>query len=151
MEKKTITLRSKKSKYVRSFISSSVFVVLSFKLLLLTGSFLWLIPMLIFILGMAASFIPLLPNQSYLKVDTPGITIRSMFKTIHIKWDEVENFYSEKKANRYVVSFSFIQKKYNYMNLENLTGKKERLPDDYGMEADKLADLLEYYRIRHSY
>jgi hypothetical protein len=102
----------------------------------------------LFILSSVASLIPLLPNQSYLKMDNLGITIKSMFQTIEIKWAEVENFYTEKKSRRDVVAFRFIDKKINYLNFKNIYSKTECLPDDYGMKAEELADLLEYRRIR---
>jgi hypothetical protein len=148
MQENLILFRSKRSKYIRSLISSVIFLVLSIKLLLITGSFLWLVPAILFSLAGIASFIPLLPNQSYLKLDNLGITIRSMFRTIEVQWVEVENFYTERKNQRDVVAFRFTNKKITYLNLNNLVSKTECLPDDYGMQAAELADLLEYYRIR---
>jgi hypothetical protein len=148
MKENAIFLRSRRSKYVRSLVSSVIFTVLSIKLLLITGSLLWLVPFLLFTLAAAASFIPLLPNQSYLALDIPGITIKSMFKTIRIQWHEIENFYTERKNQRDVVAFRFIRKKTNFLNVKNLYSETECLPDDYGMKAAELADLLEYYRIR---
>jgi hypothetical protein len=150
MENNIIFLRSKRSKYLRSLVSSGVFLVLSIKLFIMSGTFIWLLPAMIFLLAGIASLIPLLPNQSYLKVDNLGLTIRSMFKTISIGWSEVENFYSEKKNRRDIVSFRLNEKKINFLNLENIYTKNERLPDNYGMNAAELADLLEYYRIRHT-
>jgi hypothetical protein len=148
MNENLILLKSRRSKYLRSLVSSVVFSVLSIKLLLISGSLLWLIPSVLFVLAGIASFIPLLPNQSYLRLELPGITIRSMFRTIKIQWNEVENFYTERKNQRDVVAFKFTKKKTNYLNIKNLYSKTECLPDDYGMKAGELADLLEYHRIR---
>jgi hypothetical protein len=146
--KENLFFRSNRSKYIRSFVSSAVFTVLSIKLLFISGSFLWLLPAVFFILAGTASLIMILPNQSYLKLDEMGITIRSMFRTINIAWHEVENFYIQRKNMRDVVAFNFTQKNLNYLNFANLVSKNENLPDDYGMKAGELADLLEYYRIR---
>jgi hypothetical protein len=71
-----------------------------------------------------------------------------MFRTIEIQWNEVENFYTERKNQRDVVAFRFINKKTTYLNVKNLYSETECLPDDYGMKAADLTDLLEYYRIR---
>jgi hypothetical protein len=148
MKQDPILLKSRRSKYIKSLVSSVIFSVLGIKLLLITGSLLWLIPTLLFVLSGIASFIPLLPNQSYLVLDSLGITIKSMFRTIEIQWNEVENFYTERKNQRDVVAFRFINKKTTYLNVKNLYSETECLPDDYGMKAADLADLLEYYRIR---
>jgi hypothetical protein len=148
MSDNLILLKSRRSKYIRSLVSSLIFSALSIKLIFVAGSLLWLFPAVLFVLAGIASFIPLLPNQSYLKLEIAGIKIRSMFRTIEISWDEVEGFFTERKNQRDVVAFRYINKRTNYMNLKNLYSQTECLPDDYGMKASELADLLEYYRIR---
>lgn len=151
MKEEHIHLKSQKSKYFISLISSILFGVLSIKLMVISSSYILLLAVLFFSLASAASFIPMLPNQSFLRIEKPGLTIRSMFKTIYIAWHEVEQFYIEKRNNKEIVVFSFFEKKKTYLNVENLIGKKEVLPDNYGMNVRELTDLLEYYRIRYSY
>jgi hypothetical protein len=98
-----------------------------------------------------ASLIPMLPNQSYLKLDKHGFTVRSMFQTVKIAWHEVESFASTKRSHKEIVTYSYVnktKKNRNYINVENLIGKVEVLPDVYGMQAGELAELLERFRIR---
>lgn len=149
----SVTLKTEKSKYLRSFVSSVIFSILSIHFI--SGS----IPVLgyaftgFFIFSAIASLIPMFPNQSFLNLDVHGFTIRSMFKTAKIKWHEVESFESAKRNMRDTVVYTFVNKgveNRNYMNLENLLGKKEVLPDNYGMKAGELAELMEYYRLRYS-
>jgi len=91
----------------------------------------------------------LIPNQSYLRLDNMGLTIRSMFKTINIGWNELESFYTYRRFSKDIVAFSYKEKKCNYMNVENLVSSNEVLPDSYGLDPTELADLLEKYRIRY--
>lgn len=146
-----IVLRSRRSKYLRSLISAIVFTLFGLKLVMQTHSTVGWIIAVVFGFAAIASFIPVLPNQSYLKLDKYGFTIRSMFQTIKIRWSEVENFEAAKRYHKKTVIYSFDKKKRTYVNVENLIGKKEMLPDVYGMDAQALADLMEGFRIRFSY
>ncbi|MCU7495404.1 MAG: hypothetical protein HF314_10230 [Ignavibacteria bacterium] len=146
-----IVLRSQRSKYFRSLLSSLIFTSFGVKLIMQAHSTVgWMIA-LVFGFAAVASLIPLLPNQSYLKLDKYGFTIRSMFQTIKVKWHEVENFEAAKRYHKKTVIYSFDRKKRNYVNVENLIGKKEMLPDVYGMDAQALADLMESFRVRFGY
>ena len=146
-----IVLRSRRSKYFRSLLSSLVFTAFGFKLIMQAHSTAGWIIAIVFGFAAIASLIPLLPNQSYLKLDKYGFTIRSMFQTVKVKWHEVENFEAAKRLNKESVTFSFENKTRNYLNVENLIGKREVLPDIYGMEAQALAELMEDFRKRFSY
>ncbi|HEX2869051.1 MAG TPA: hypothetical protein VHO03_18565 [Ignavibacteriales bacterium] len=146
-----IVLRSGKSKYLRSLISSLAFTAFGIKLAAESHSALGWIIAVVFAFAALASLIPVLPNQSYLKLDKHGFTIRSMFQTVKVRWNEVENFEAQKRYSKMSVVYSFLRKTRNYVNIENLMGKKEVLPDIYGMEAQALADLMENFRIRYSY
>lgn len=146
-----IVLHSGRSKYFRSLISSLAFTAFGIKLVMQTHSALGWIIAIVFGFAALASIIPVFPNQSYLKLDKYGFTIRSMFQTIKVRWNEVENFEAQKRYSKKTVVYSFLKKKRNFVNVENLVGKKEVLPDIYGMEANALAELMENFRIRYSY
>lgn len=150
MQTNDLLLRSKKAKYARSLISSLMFMTLCIKFMSLHDSFLWLPFIILFALAAIASGISLFPNQSYIKLDDMGITIRSMFKTINIKWNELECFYTDKRFSKTIVVFSLKGKNHNYLNVENLVSANEVLPDSYGLDPAELAALLEKYRINHS-
>lgn len=150
MEFQDILLKSKKSKYAKSLISSLMFMSLCIKFMIMHDSLLWLPLIILFALSSLASAICLIPNQSYIRLDNAGLTIRSMFKTINICWNELEGFYTDRKYSKTIVAFSYKQKKYNHLNIENLVKANEVLPDSYGLNAADLAALLEKYRIRFS-
>lgn len=146
-----IVLRSGRSKYFRSLLSSLAFTAFGIKLAMQSHSAIGWVIAIVFGFAALASLIPILPNQSYLKLDKYGFTIRSMFQTNKIRWNEVENFEAQKRYSKRSVVYSFLKKKRNYVNVENLVGKQEMLPDIYGMEAHALAELMEDFRIRYSY
>ncbi|MGE5350514.1 MAG: hypothetical protein ACM3P0_00415 [Acidobacteriota bacterium] len=146
-----IVLRSTRSKYFRSLISSLAFTAFGFKLATDSHSSIGWVIAIVFGFAAIASLIPVLPNQSYLKLDKYGFTIRSMFQTVKVRWNEVENFEARKRYSKKAVVYSFGKKKRNFVNIENLVGKKEVLPDVYGMDAQALVDLMENFRIRYSY
>lgn len=146
-----ILLRSTRSKYFRSLISSLAFTAFGFKLAMQSHNSLGWIIATVFGFAAIASLIPVLPNQSYLKLDKYGFTIRSMFQTVKVRWNEIESFEARKRYSKKTVVYSFFKKKRNFVNVENLVGKQEVLPDIYGMEAQALADLMENFRIRYSY
>jgi len=106
-----LKLKSKKSKYIKSLFSALIFVMFGLKLIMQTGSIAgWLITV-IFGFAAIASLIPLLPNQSYLKIDKNGFMVRSMFQNIKILWNEVESFDTAKKNFRDTVIYSFKERK----------------------------------------
>lgn len=147
-----MTLYSKKMKYFRSLASSLIFMAFGARLAIYSGSIAGWIIALFFGFAAIASLIPVLPKQSFLKIDVHGFTIRSMFRNIRIKWNEVESFEASKRNLKDIVTYSYINKaSKNYVNVENLIGKREVLPDIYGMNARDLADLMEYYRIRSGF
>ncbi len=144
-----LILRSRKTKYIKSLIAALTFTAFGIKLIHTTGSIAGWIIVLFFGFAAIASLIPVLPKQSYLKIDLRGFTVRSMFQTIKINWHEVENFEAVKRNFKSAVTYSYKNKThFNYMNVENIFGKKEVLPDVYGMEAKELAELLERFRIK---
>ncbi|MGE5679422.1 MAG: hypothetical protein ACM34K_00945 [Bacillota bacterium] len=148
---KIVILKSEKSKYFQSFVSSLVCTAFGIGMGIYKDSTIgWMIAG-VFSFAAIASLIPMLPNQSYLKLDKYGFTIRSMFQTVKIAWHEVESFASAKRSNKDIVVYSYInktKKNRNYINVENLIGKVEVLPDVYGMNAESLAELLEDFRLR---
>lgn len=144
-----LVLRSRKSGYLKSLLSSAIFTALSVKLASAGAPAAGWILAVFFGLAAISSLIPLLPNQSYLSLDIEGFTIKSMFKTIRIEWNDVRHISPVKRNRRHVVSFIFKEdspRRRNYLNLENLVGKREVLPDNYGLKPAALAKLMEDFR-----
>ncbi|MDP4176690.1 MAG: hypothetical protein Q8933_22120 [Bacteroidota bacterium] len=148
---KIVILKSEKLKYFKSFLSSLTCTAFGIGMVLYKDSTIGWIIAAFFGFAAIASFIPMLPNQSYLKLDKYGLTIRGMLQTVKIAWHEVENFASTKRSHKEIVTYSYVnktKKNRNYINVENLIGKVEVLPDVCGMQAGELAELLERFRIR---
>ncbi len=106
-----------------------------------------------FLAGAILSFLMLSPDRNHLLLAPNGFTVRSMFKSLNFRWEEVEEFHtmSVKGATMVVYSLSpqgklrFTESAWRKLN-KALSGGDESLPDTYGMSADALADLMNQWK-----
>src|SRR5262249_30263132 len=93
------------------------------------------------------------PESSYLRIDSQGFTIVSLFRARSYRWSEVETFCMAKvKYGRFVVfdvsptyRGRWLLRKINTA----FSGYEELLPDTYGKSAKELAALLNAYKLRY--
>lgn len=88
----------------------------------------------------------LLPNSSYLRITNKELEIRTLFKSNHAKWDEVDHFGTEYIGPKKMVVFNYASSHTKFKTgkkiTKTLTGIDGALPDTYGKSAENLAKLL---------
>lgn len=89
---------------------------------------------------------------SSLTLDREGFTCRTLFRSFRRKWTECSAFYPVSVGIRKNVGFSTQQDEAAHPNLaaanRAMIGASGMLPDNYGLSADDLADLMNRYRGR---
>jgi hypothetical protein len=101
-------------------------------------------------LALLVSIASTLPNASYLKLDAQGFTMCSMFRAHSFRWVDVAGFGINQIALNKMVLFNFEphyaqSQKMKALN-NNISGFDAGLPDNYGMNHQELADLMNRYK-----
>jgi hypothetical protein len=102
-------------------------------------------------LGLAVSLATLWPGASYLKLTRKGMECRSLFRRWpFIPWETVGEFDVSKDGSWTMVVFNRFVPARPLLAAFNrgLVGKRDALPDTYGLKAEKLAELLNEWRRR---
>ena len=105
-------------------------------------------------LGLAVSLANLWPGASYLKLTRKGMECRSLFRRWpFIPWETVGEFgvssVSNDESRSMVVFNRFVPAPPRLAAFNRgLVGKRDALPDTYGMSPEELADLLNEWRRR---
>lgn len=91
--------------------------------------------------------ISLLPNASGLRLEDTGFVVRSLFRSHRTEWKDVGGFRPVRIGNRVVVGFDYIpgalSPNARLRRVSSaLAGVEGALPDNYGLSAEALADLL---------
>jgi len=125
-------------------IVSLGFVVLGISLL---EKKLWVGVLNIFFFGICLIIfiINTLPNSSYLKIDERGIEMKNLFRITFIPWKAVSGFTTKSILIKKVVSFNIDKDLLGNSKMREKTGA---FPDTYGMSAEKLAKLLNEYKLK---
>lgn len=97
--------------------------------------------------------VQLLPGSSWLRLDENGFTYCALFRTHHVRWQDVESFTLVRVGVNDLVGWNHVK---NYESADGgrqlnraLVGVDASLPDNYGMSANTLAELMNSY-IRES-
>ncbi len=104
-----------------------------------------------FALGLPVFVTRLLPNANYLKLDKKGFEICSLYKTGFYNWKDVEDFTIKSVKNNRMVFFEFTEE-YQENNdtarkvAAAVSGSEGALPDNYGLSAKELMDLMISYK-----
>ncbi len=89
---------------------------------------------------------------SSLTLDREGFACRTLFRTFRREWRECSAFYPVSTGIRKYVGFSTPQDEAAHPKLaaanRAMIGASGMLPDNFGLSADELADLMNMYRAR---
>jgi hypothetical protein len=106
--------------------------------------------MIFFGVGLIVCILAVLPNASYLQLDSKGFTICNLYRKHTFHWREVRNFTVDYVSASKMVLFDFEPgyKKSAALRSINvgLSGAEAGLPDNYGMKYEELADLMNQYK-----
>ena len=109
----------------------------------LTGGF--------FGLGVVVALIAMIPGSSFLRLGSKGISVRSLYRTWHVAWADVAEFYVAPVAGRKMVcwqySAGFTGHTRGRAFSRAISGVEAGLPDTYGISSEELAWLLNEWRV----
>jgi hypothetical protein len=101
---------------------------------------------IVFIIGMLA-------GENFLRLTSAGFEVRTMFRSHFYRWRDVMGFgVARLNLHKYVTIFMMPETFHQMRGREasaTFSNASGMLPDTYGMQAEKLAELLEEWRIRH--
>lgn len=161
-----MALHSSRLKWLLVLLGSSIFVAVGISAL--ATEKLMILAIIFFGLGVVISLVQILPNASNLKLTTAGMLTRSLYKEHKINWRDVAEFgvmrigLQRKVAWRYTAEYlarskspvkgqGFSQWKGKLASHNRkVFGWDACLPDNYGMRAAKLADLLKRLHARYA-
>jgi hypothetical protein len=115
----------------------------------------WLMATLVGLIALGLALM-LLPNSVYLKIDPDGFTVCSYFRAHSYRWSDVDTFgvapiFMGFRAERVMFNYS---PQYHGAKRRNwwaeTSGFQAAFPDNYGMRAAELAELLNQYKGRYS-
>lgn len=100
------------------------------------------------------TFINILPNAAYLKLDQDGFEFSSLYKKDSYNWKDVQYFSAKKTLFRTMIVFNFSENYQKYKTMRKISagigGVEGALPDTYGLKAKDLAYLMNEYKHNHS-
>lgn len=86
------------------------------------------------------------PRASTLTITTDGFTICALFREKTYRWSDIESFGLMRVARRLSVGWDFSAQYHEQQRLRGvaaaLSGRESMLPDNYGLPARELLDLL---------
>ncbi len=95
------------------------------------------------------------PNCSYLRLTNDGFEVRSLFRSFFYKWHDVENF-RVRRSGLFLkrVGFDFSSSVHQFPRVRAATkrvlGSEDALPDNFGLRATTLAELMNEWQRRSS-
>jgi hypothetical protein len=148
----SVTIHASRTKWLRHLLVNIVFVSIG---VWQVSKGLWIGWLLVSFFGLGAIICAtlLLPGAGKLTLDVDGFQTTSLFRGSRLHWTDVAGF----KAH--TMPFSRLSKKV-YFNVSTLTGRpiaklnvalfgrNSALADTYGLSADELACVMEYWRNR---
>ena len=145
-------LKPKKLTTIILLLVSSLFVIAGF-IVLEEETFIKWGTILFFGSGVIVFTIELFPNSSYLKLTNEGFEVPSLYHSHFTKWSDVNCF------EILVIRFNtLVVFNYNDNHKKHTTGKKiarflsknqGALPDNYGMKAIKLMELMNEWKFKN--
>ena len=132
---------------------SGIFVVLGLFVLQDHSILGWLM-VAFFGLGVLVAIVTLVPGSSYLELSPSGIAVRTLYRTWHVSWSDVSDFFVSRVGGRAMVcwnySSSYSASRRGRKISRSIAGVEAGLPDTYGLSAAELADLLNQWRAEHT-
>jgi hypothetical protein len=104
----------------------------------------------VFGLGSVIAALALLPGANYLRLDDEGLIFCSLFRAHRLRWEDVEGFGVVRVASNRMVGWRYCEGREPEgrgvrLSLA-LAGCHAALPENYGLRAEELAQLLEQLR-----
>ncbi len=101
-------------------------------------------------LCLLVSMVLMLPNASYLELNSAGFTMCSLFRAHTILWVDVSTFGVGRIMGNKMVMFNFVDSYQGSSKLRTfntgVTGFEAGLPDSYGLKHDELAELMNKFK-----
>ena len=140
-----LKLYPKRAKWLVGTIAAGIMTA-SGVWLITDGQWFGVIPTIFFGLGLLVGLILLLPNSSFLELDSDGFVVRNLFRDLRLSWAQVDRFEVRRIGIRKTVTLTFVQ---SYTPLararamiRTVAGSDGALPDTYGMSAEDLAHMM---------
>jgi hypothetical protein len=149
-----LLLKPRKTRQVRLLITSLIFVLIGVCMLEKHNMLGWL-PLSFFGLAVLVFAVNLLPNSSYLRLTNDGFEVRQLFRSNFYKWSDVQDFQAGAQHQhgipiRTYVAFNFASTYPKAPKARALakvmTGSEGQLADNFGMEAQNLAELMAQWK-----
>lgn len=132
---------------------SGIFVVLGL-LIAKDHSILGWFTVAFFGLGVLVEIVTLVPGSSYLELSSSGITVRTLYRTWHVNWSDVSDFFVSRVGGRDMVCWNYSSSYSASLRgrkiSRSLAGVEAGLPDTFGLSATELANLLNQWRMEHT-
>ena len=101
-------------------------------------------------LGVVVALVTLIPGSSYLRLEPDRMSVRTLYRTWHVPWAEVAEFFVAPVGGRSMVCWNYIpgstRQKRGRAVSRAIAGVEAGLPDTYGRSAEELATLLNQWR-----
>lgn len=143
------TLRPRAWKWLGMLLGCLAFCAIAV-LMLRDGRAMGWFRLAVFGLGGLVAAVALLPGANYLRLDEEGFTFCSLFRAHRVRWADVEGFATVRVASSPMVGWLYREGREPQgrgvrMSLA-LAGCHAALPENYGLGAAELAQLLERLR-----
>lgn len=144
MQQLPVTFYPGKLKHIILAIASLIFVILGISIIR-GGSWVGLFPAFFFGICFFVFVINLIPNSSYLKINGKGFEMKTMFRSTFIPWEAVNSFSVKRIA---INKMTVIEFNTQYIDTSKLKSGAGTFPDTYGMTAQKLAEVMNEYKVQ---
>jgi len=145
----TLQLRPSPWKHLALLATCSGFVALAV-LLEANHSLLAWATGLFFGLGVLVALVKLIPGSSFLRLTPDHMSVRTLYRTWHVRWSDVSEFFVAPVGGRNMVFWNytpeFAEKERGRAVSRAFAGVEAGLPDTYGRSAAELATLLNEWR-----
>ncbi len=150
----TLLLKPRKTRQVRVLLAGLIFVSIGILMVQAHNMLGWLL-VTFFGLGVLVFAVNMLPNSAYLRLTKDGFEVRQLFKSFFYKWSDVQDFQTRVRLHhgipiRTYVAFNFASTYTKLAKMRALakaiSGCEGQLPDNFGMEAQELAELMAQWK-----
>lgn len=112
------------------------------------------VSILFFGLGVLLLLLNLVPGASFLRLESQDFQVRTLFRTVRVKWSDIDSFSVARPSRREMVCWNYVAgrgppSRLRAFNKERF-GFEAAFPDTYGRKAQDLAATLDSIRVRQS-
>ena len=102
-------------------------------------------------LGVLIALVTLIPGSSYLRLEADRMSVRTLYRTWHVRWADVTEFFVASVGGRNMVCWNYTRESPQQVRgravSRAIAGVEAGLPDRYGRSAAELAHLLNEWRL----